>query len=198
MVGKGLRAVEGCAVPWMIGTMQSAERPFPFLPWPKTNPASRHACRICSHGRSAVAGDVVVVDAAPGDDVAEDDVAGGEVDGAGNGVAGDGFAFLGEGAALIAGVAADLVGFLIAGAGAESAFAGCGVTAEASAALGALAVALSGALLAALSGTSLAAVGEDAGAATVGAALDGGVELAVPGVAADRLAAPAKWIAVAI
>jgi len=178
MVGRGRRAVEGCGVPWMSGTMQSAERPLPFLALPKTNPASRHACRICSHGRSVAAVDGVVVDGA----------AEGEVAAAGGGVAADGFAFPGEGPALMPGAAGGLVWFLIAAAGTESAFLGCSVTAGA------------GVALKALSGTLLVAeIGGGVGRTTVGAVtVDGEVVLAVVGAEGDRLAASAKWMAAAI
>lgn len=120
MVGRARRAVEGCGVPWMMGTMQSAERPLPFLALPKTNPASRQACRICSQGRSAVAaGDAEAGDMDEDDGGVLTDAGGAEV---------EGLAVAGEGGAVIAGVAGGLVCFRMAAPGAESVFSGCGAT----------------------------------------------------------------------
>lgn len=174
--------------------MQSADRPLPFLALPKTNPASRQAWRICSQGRSAAAVDGIVVGAAE-DDVAEDDVAGADVVVVGSGAAADGFAIAGERAAL---VASRLDRVLLAARGPESVFAGCGVAAGVGAALGTLAAARSEAFFVELSGTSFAAVGGAGAAGLAASSVAGGVATTVVGAEADRLAAPAKWMAAAI
>src|SRR5215472_17285849 len=48
--GSGLVALRGCAMPSMIGLMQSTWMPSPFRAPPWTTPASRQAAAICRHG----------------------------------------------------------------------------------------------------------------------------------------------------